>query len=186
MSLIQDALKRKSEESGPEPGPLPPQPVQPPEPSPAKRPHALMISMILLLIALLLLLLTGLAFYLIRTGRIPDLLPKMSIAPLKESSVTTPEAPAPAAARKTLDEPSPEAAPAPEPAVPKPLPGIPAEWPDVKLTGVAISDNQSIAILNGRMLSAGRMLGDVRVSEVREASVVLEYKGERRILYIDD
>lgn len=180
MSLIQDALKRKTEESQPSA----PTGLQE-SPAPAKNPHVLMVTLIVLLIAVLLALLAGLAFYLIRaSGPIHEILPKVS-APLPEKAPEPVAAePQPEVAFKTPEPPAPEIYI--EPAAPEPVPGIPVEWPELKLTGIATKENQGIAIINGRMLTAGRTLNGIIVREVREADVVLEYGGERRILHIND
>jgi hypothetical protein len=36
------------------------------------------------------------------------------------------------------------------------------------------------------MLSAGRKIGEVAVIEVSESQVVVEYRGERRVMYIGE
>jgi hypothetical protein len=36
------------------------------------------------------------------------------------------------------------------------------------------------------MLSAGRRLGEVAIIQVRDSTVIVEYRGERRTLYIGE
>ena len=59
-------------------------------------------------------------------------------------------------------------------------------WPELKLTGIAQADRQRLAILNGKMLPAGRKLGDVTIIQVRDGNIIVEYKGEHRTLYIGE
>ncbi|MFA7257507.1 MAG: hypothetical protein WC047_08045, partial [Kiritimatiellales bacterium] len=59
-------------------------------------------------------------------------------------------------------------------------------WPELTLTGIAQGDNQSLAIINGKMISAGRKLGEVTIVEVHDRSVIVEYGGECRVLYIGE
>jgi hypothetical protein len=68
-----------------------------------------------------------------------------------------------------------------------PVQKIKKTWPELKLTGIAQGgDRQRVAILNGKMLSAGRRLGEVAIIQVRDSTVIVEYRGERRTLYIGE
>ncbi len=196
MSLIQDALKRQSEE---QPGirlsGMPVQPGESPEPpvdgkSTRQIPIKLTVALFVGLIAVL----TGLGIYLIK--------PKPRVSPPVVQK-PAPAAPIAAPAPVIAAVPEPVAVPVPVPPVPvvetakvetvavtvtkeEPAPEIKPVWPELRLTGIAQSDNQSIAIINGKMLFAGRKLGEAIVKEVHETDVVIEYRGESRILYINE
>jgi hypothetical protein len=179
MSLIQDALKRKLEEAGENPTALPPQETAA-APANEKRPQPLLIILILLLLAGLITLLIGLSLYLIKPKQPATAPAVLSPAPVAAAPVVVipaPAAPKEPAAVEAVVEPVVEAAPTPEA---KP------EWPELKLAGIAKMENQSLAILNGKMISAGRTLGEILVVEVNEKDIVVEYRGERRVLYINE
>lgn len=196
MSLIQDALKRKSEEPGE---------THPPE-IPAEssldqlveetNPRPLFSILSIILISVLLIILSGLGIYLI----IPEQhAPAQPPAPVAVAAPVAPiTAPEPVAVPAV---PAPVIAPPAEPVKvepakvepvvepvkkEEPAPVVQIVWPELKLTGIAQSGSQSIAILNGKMLIAGRKLGEVLIKEVHEADVIVEYLGERRVLYINE
>jgi len=205
MSLIQDALKRKSEEhSVIRPAAPPPaipviKPVIAPvvemvEPAADKK--SIQPLFIILSIALIVVL-TGLGIYLIKPKSKP--VPPVAQVPAPAAPVTTPAPVDPAVLQpaaileppvvavetakvetviETVTEPVKKEEPAPV--------ILPVEWPELILTGIAQRGSQSIAIINGKMLSAGRTLGKVTVKEVNDNSVVVECLGERRILYIGE
>lgn len=205
MSLIQDALKRKSEETIETP---PAEiPVETSElPAEEKTPRPLFSILSIVLISALLIILSGLGIYLILPKH-PAPAPKTTSTAV--TAMVTPAAtPEPA---EVLATSAPTVAPAPEPvnvepvklepikvdpikAEPvgesvkkeEPAPVVQIVWPELKLTGMAKNNNQRIAILNGKMLVAGRKLGEVLVKEVHETDVVVEYLGERRVLYINE
>jgi hypothetical protein len=187
MSLVQDALKRKAEESaaaGLSVTPAPPPPtvrIQEPKVK-TKRPQALMVTIISLVVVVLLIALSGVAFHLIRTstaskhaaasGIIAEE-PRTDIE-IEESSVLSPaveSSPAPAPVSVFAGSKAKEAS---------------IEWPKLKLTGIARSGSQQIAIINGKMLTAGRTASGVIIREVRDAEVVVEYQGVRRVLHVDE
>lgn len=204
MSLIQDALKRKSEE--PVEIQPPEMPVEPPDlPIGEKNPRPLFSILSIVLISVLLIILSGLGLYLI--------IPKHHAPTQQPAHVAVTKPVAPAVAPEpvaVLATPAPVIAPPAEPtkvelvvepakaeaakAEPvvepvkneEPAPVVQIVWPELKLTGIAQSGNQSIAILNGKMLVAGRKLGEVLVKEVHETDVIVEYLGERRVLYINE
>lgn len=191
MSLIQDALKRKSEEKA---AASTSEPVYGGAPSGAfietetKNPRPLLIVLIILLIALVLAALSGLAFYLIR---MPAPAPQAEKAPVTENSpAVASEDTAALPASPAVDVP--ESLPPPRPPVADaPVTGIPAPeirtpWPELKLTGIASSGSQRIAIINGKMLTTGRTIGDAVVREIHETRAVVEFHGERRILHVDE
>jgi hypothetical protein len=198
MSLIQDALKRKSEEPGESRPPeilAEPSFAQPPEAIP---PRPLFSILSIALISVLLIILSGLGIYLIipkhqapvqQPAPVAAIEPAAVIAPAPPEPVAVPVAPAPVVA--PLAEPAKvepaKAEPVVEPAKnEEPSPAAQIVWPELKLTGIAQSGSQSIAILNGKMLIAGRKLGEVLVKEVHETDVIVEYLGERRVLYINE
>jgi hypothetical protein len=196
MSLIQDALKRKSEEPGESrPPEIPGEPSldQPAEEIP---PRPLFSILSIVLISVLLIILSGLGIYLIipkhqasvqQPAPVAAIEPTPVIAP--PEPVAVPSAPAPVIAppvESAKVEPA-KAEPVAEPVKnDEPAPAAQIVWPELKLTGIAQSDNQSIAILNGKMLVTGRKLGEVLVKEVHETDVIVEYLGERRVLYINE
>lgn len=180
MSLIQDALKRKSEE--PVAVPLPAEtsaiPVEPPPEK--KNPQTLVIILIILLTAGLIVALIGLSLYLIKPKSKP-VATRTIINVSAQKPVVPPEEPAPA----TVVEPAVVKAPEPVPP-PEPVRDVKPVWPELRLTGIAQAGEQSLAVLNGKMLTVGRKLGDVTLVEVNDGSIVVEYGGERRTLYINE
>lgn len=197
MSLIQDALKRQAEETAGMR--LPGQPVQPFEPPPQqkpppeiKKPKAFPVVPFILSLVLLLAVLLGLSLYLIKPKlqavpkgtqkSIPGESAAISVAP---EPVKVPEEPAKMieAIVEPVAQPVTE-----EPAVvTESMLKIKKAWPELTLTGIAQGgDRQRVAILNGKMLSAGRRLGDVVIIQVKDNSVIVEYRGERRTLYIGE
>jgi len=182
MSLIQDALKRQSEER---PGVPPPViPAEPPAPAAGKnnRPRLLVILTVVLIAVL-----TGLGIYLIKPNPknipvvIPPPAPAAPVAPIAAPQPVTPPEPPVQMVETTKVETVVDPVKKEEPAPEKPI-----EWPELNLTGIAQSDNQSLAVINGKMLSAGRTMGKVTIREVTPTNVVVEYQGERRILYIGE
>jgi hypothetical protein len=183
MSLIQEALTRKSEEV---PGIQPLPPVETSEPAAdRKRPQPFLILSTVVLIAGLIVVLAGLGIYLLK--------PKQRILPPVVQPAAAPVAP-PAV---------PEPVAVSEPAMPdiktreaktviitvgkeESASAVQTKWPELNLTGIAQSGTQRIAVINGKMLPAGRKTGEVIVREVNITDVVLEYRGERRVLYIDE
>jgi hypothetical protein len=193
MSLIQDALKRKSEETGDS---RPPEiPVEILElPTEGKKNKLRLILPLILLLTAFLAAPLGFSIYLTKPKQhvpAPVIVKNTaSIAPVSIVPITTPEpvavsaAPAPVIA--PLVEPA-KAEPVAEPVKSdEPAPAAQIVWPELKLTGIAQSGSQSIAILNGKMLITGRKLGEVLVKEVHETDVLVEYLGERRVLYINE
>jgi len=196
MSLIQDALKRQAEETAG--ARLPGQPIeQPPAPLPAperEKPKTLplkekkknkpfpIVPLILFLVVFLVAML-GLSIYLLK----PKTVPKVTQKSVPIEPVAPPATPEPA---KVLTVESIIASAAP-PLVTEqeadPIQKISKSWPELKLTGIAQGgDRQRFAILNGKMLSVGRRLGEVAIIQVRDSTVIVEYRGERRTLYIGE
>ena len=60
-------------------------------------------------------------------------------------------------------------------------------WPRLKLTGFGTSTDglESFAIINGEQVHPGQTVGKVNVVEVRAHDVVVEYKGEQKLLTTD-
>jgi hypothetical protein len=198
MSLIQDALKRKSEETGDS---RPPEiPVEILElPTEGKKNKLRMILPLILLLTAFLAAPLGFSIYLTKPKQhvpAPAIVKNdVSIAPVSIVPITTPEPVAvPAAPAPVIVPPSEPAKVEPAKTEPvaepvkneEPAPAAQIVWPELKLTGIAQSGNQSIAILNGKMLITGRKLGEVLVKEVHETDVIVEYLGERRVLYINE
>ncbi|MFA6172404.1 MAG: hypothetical protein WC701_01855 [Kiritimatiellales bacterium] len=195
MSLIQDALKRQAEEQPVvRPPVMPVQPVeQPGPPADGKNIQPFPLKLTVTLITALAVVLTGLGIYLIKPKPrvpppviqkpvpvIPVAAAPAAVIPAIPVPVAVPAAPVPAVETvkvETVAEPVRKEAPAPE---------IKPVWPELRLTGIAQNNSQSIAVLNGKMLCAGRKLGEVLVKEVHDSDVVVEYSGECRTLYIDE
>jgi hypothetical protein len=171
MSLIQDALKRKSEET-------PASHIHPPvmqnEPTipPAKEKGPKMPQVILLLLLLAVPLAIPISLHLIKQK--PLKLP-LAVKKLIPAAPAVPEMVVQAI--ETVAEPVKKEEPAPE--------NKPA-WPELKLTGIASSDSQSIAIINGKMLAGGSTVNGVIIREVHETEIVVEFQGERRVLHVDE
>jgi hypothetical protein len=198
MSLIQDALKRKTEEQQKPPAsaptvppaqpPIPPAPLKPVrEPmSPAtKKLFAILVAAVVVIILLI-----GATVYLY-----------LSEPPAPaEMPVEKPAAPAPVE-KEMPAEPVPPVAPiveAPAVVAPEPSP-IPApalaptpnakptsKWPDLRFSGSAAGGNQILAIINGRMLSVGDRIQGVEILQIGKNEVLVELNGEKRILRVDD
>jgi hypothetical protein len=196
MSLIQQALKRKSEEIPPD---VPPQiqtpdrmapPTEVVEASVSKSPQPLLVLLIIVLVIALLIALGGLVFSLIRhpTLRSPVIQPPR-VVELSESGPEVSPLP-PTEEAPAIETPvSPETPPLTEPSITiqeTTAPDISEGWPELDLTGIASSGAQRIAIINGKMLTAGRAIGEVIVLEVNSADAVVEFQGQRRILHVDE
>lgn len=189
MSLIQDALKRKNEESAhsmpqppKEPSSLPPR-EPPPHPAPQQAPEdspkkTRALPVILGLLGILI----GLAALSLLSR--PEQ-PKRSAAsePSQQQLSPQPEpAPQPQPAPATNPVPTPEPTPtAPETNAAPPA----AEWPELIYSGSAASGDQALAIINGRMLSEGNRIGDVTILKIGKNEVLVERQGEERILRVD-
>ena len=171
MSLIQDALKRKSEET---PVPDVHSPVVQSEPArpPAGEKETKMPQIILLLILLAVPLAIPISIHLIKQK--PLKLPLV----IKKPAPAAPAVPEPVVqALETVAEPVKKEESVKE---------IKSAWPEIELTGIASSESQRIAIINGRMLTVGSTVGEVIIREVHETEVVVEFQGERRILHVDE
>jgi len=177
MSLIQDALKRKREEEALLPPSETPAPSDPPtvepfmvnhdEPEPAEPkgnpkpvPDKLLISLILLIVVSLI------SIGLIKFFR---------SSPAATSARNEPDV-------AVVENP----APTPAPAEKKPLLKFKDGWPELKLTGFASAGGQRMVVINGKMLSTGSRIQGVRVIEVGEEKVVVEYQGKQKTLYAND
>lgn len=188
MSLIQDALKRKSEET---PVPDIPSPVMQSKPAspPAGKKSPKMPQIILLLLLLAVPLAVPISIHLIKQKplKLPLIVkkpvPAAPAVPKPAEQAPTAEVPAPTvqvietAKVATVVEPVKNDEPASESKL---------IWPELKLTGIASSDSQSIAIINGKMLAVGRTISEVIIREVHETEIVVEFQGERRVLHVDE
>jgi hypothetical protein len=60
------------------------------------------------------------------------------------------------------------------------------KWPRLRMTGFGISSDgtESFAIINGDLVHPGEFAGKVQLVEVRAHDVVVEYKGERKLLTV--
>ncbi|MGE4490443.1 MAG: hypothetical protein AB7E95_12955 [Kiritimatiellales bacterium] len=179
MSLIQEALKRKSEEQAARPAGVPtvPEPATAPEASSGKHPAVFLILLIILLIAGLLAALTGLAFFLIKPADEPSVV--VPALPTAEEPAAVPTEPVP-----LLMKTEPEPVQAVKEPPPEPVKKV--KWPELHLSGIASGGSRHIAVINGKMLSAGRTVDGVRVIRVDDREVVVELGGEQRTLHVDE
>jgi hypothetical protein len=198
MSLIQDALRRQAEETAGarlpgQPIEQPPAPPPPPEkekpkalsPQEKKKPKAFPIVPLILFLVVFLAALLGLSLYLLK----PNLktVPKVTQESVPVEPVALPAVPEPAKVLTVESIVESVAPPLVTEQEADPVQKIKKTWPELKLTGIAQGgDRQRLAILNGKMLSAGRRLGEVAVIQVRDSTVIVEYRGERRTLYIGE
>ena len=168
MSLIQEALKRKTEEQRHLPPQAPPAPTPPPEPPPLPKPapastqkkHVPLSTLILLL------LMTAMGGYLL-----------MSRLPKPAAAQKTEPAPVETEPHPTVQ---PEPEPEPEKEVPAAKPAV--NWPELTYSGAAAGGSHVLAIINGRMLSIGDSIQGVTVLKIGKTDVMVEYQGEKRIL----
>lgn len=168
MSLIQDALKRKAEDSGiPPPAPMSRYEPRNEAAKKVKKTQTFVIILVTLLIAVLITGGIGLTVYLIK----PSLL-TARFSPKAAPADTAQDAPIEIAATK------PDAK---EPPAPK----APVVWPTLELTGIARGASQSMAIINGKMLETGRTIDGVKIIDVQDDGVIVECGGERRTLHIE-
>ena len=189
MSLIQDALKRKAEEAAGGGSVTA-------EKSAEKSHQPMMIVLTFLLLIGLITALVGLSFYLMSKPEptaktaviqqpVPGVVEPTNAAPV----VVAPKPVAPVVVAPTkpvvpvVVEPTPVA---PVEAVVEPMLKFKKKWPELKLSGIAQTGGQKLALLNGKMIAVGRTIEDVTVIEVNKGHIVIEYGGERRILYINE
>lgn len=173
MSLIQDALKRKTEEqhtlpSQPTPSapPVSPSPVQtkpvselPPPNSPERK-----LFIFLLVAFILILLVIGISVYFVLQTSHEESSTKPvveTVLPTAIAETIKPIEPPPTAAKKSK-----------------------SSWPELNFSGTASAGSQRLAIINGRMLSTGSSVLGVTVLEIGKTQVLVEYKGEKRVLQV--
>jgi len=181
MSLIQDALKRKTEEQHPLPDAQPPVPQKETPPPPAPKPMVEMTQpdssskklFVILSIAIVLILLAiGSSIYIFmdqpKTGE------KLVEIRVIEEPALQPEA-------ATTITPAPVPAPAPAPKKKSKI-----KWPDLTFSGSAAGGHQILAIINGRMLPVGGRIKGATVLKIGKNEVLIEFEGEKHILHVDD
>ncbi|NOU36188.1 MAG: GspB domain-containing protein [Kiritimatiellaceae bacterium] len=189
MSLIQDALRRKLEET---PVPDIHSPVTPP--SGEKGPKMPQVFLLLILLAVFLAAPIGYSLYLIKQKPLNLPLIGKKTHPVAAPAVSEPVvAPAPVIEASAPVTPPVQAVETVKVEIvvepvkkEEPVPEIKPAWPGLKLTGIASSGSQRIAIINGKMLTVGRTVSEVTVREVHETDVVVEFSGERRVLHVDE
>jgi hypothetical protein len=204
MSLIQEALKRKTEESPAQPGKTPPAPTaksspigapQPPQktpPSATSMPRTIPVILFTILLILILLAAGGAFFFLthsnsgrkssaeLQVSTSPQPPPDTEAAPAPAPIPTEAPAPVPTAVPAPIASPPPATTPAPGPA-PKPA----VTWPDITFSGTASSGTKTLAIINGRMLSKDAAIDGITVLQIGINKVLLEYQGEKRLFRLD-
>ena len=204
MSLIQDALKRREQESGqpvrfPDSPDLPPRAAQAPggyilPPRPGKNaPWQVWVGIIVSACVLLVLLGVGVTFLAIAARSLMD-----------KPSITLPEAPAvatdfraPAQSVKpaepqeateagNIDSPHYIGAGLPKGNRIKSIPFNSSGWPQVEITGVMmrpVSADCSV-VIDGVALFPGDRIAEIQVVEIRPSGVLLEYRGERQFVKV--
>lgn len=188
MSLIQEALKRKSQESSGDPTtpdssgtPLAP-PTQPSEQQSSGHPRTLATLLVVLLTLLLLAIVTGIAIYLTRTPlRAPER--PTSTAPTAPTQGVTNNT----AAQEKIDpsiQPPPPSRPSPEDSLS--VATDPNRWPELRLSGISYSKTRQAAVINGKLLTAGQHIGEVAVLDVRRDEITVEYRNKKRIISLHD
>jgi len=164
MSLIQDALKRKREEEAvAPPQEAPPPPSEPQTAKPANKLKPTPDKPLILLILLIIISLISIGI--IKFNRAPAATPKTIPQQPAETVETTK---APSAVAKVIEKITGDG------------------WPELKLTGFAAGGGQRMVFINGKMLAEGREIDGARIVQIGKAEVLVEFKGERRILRVDD
>ena len=204
MSLIQDALKRKTEEQNPLPAAPPPvqptasqetapppaqpaasketapPPAQPSAPKKTPPPETVEDNsssrklFIILSVSIILILL-------IIGSSIYLVMNRPPVGEPVEEEIEVVEPPVVQAPLTPAVIPDPT--PAPKPAAPKVKKD---KWPELTFSGSAVGGNEILAIINGRMLSVGNQLRGVKVLQIGKNEVMVEFEGEKRILRVDD
>lgn len=181
MSLIQEALKRKTEDSpvqsakGPAGSPAPGTP-----PPAVSMPRTVPVVLFLILLALVLL--ASIGVYLLMKQPASGSEPAQKTQAAAQPAPVPQPAPPPVPAPKDVPDPAPKPAPAPEPE-PAPKPAV--TWPEISFSGTAAAGDKALAIINGRMLSKGDTIDNLTVLQIGTNKVLLEYQGEKRIFRLD-
>lgn len=172
MSLIQDALKRKVEEQHTPPPQHTTPPVPPESASELPPPHSSerKLFFILVIVFILILLVIGISVYFVLNAPKPEPVDNPVIEPALPTAILE--------AIKPIE-------PAPAP-VPIKSEKIKDKWPNLNFSGSASAGNQRLAIINGRMLSVGNGIQGVTVLEIGKNQVLVEYKGQKRVLSVQD
>jgi hypothetical protein len=97
------------------------------------------------------------------------------IRPLKQTKVEQVVAVAKPAAKEIVVQ-----APKPAPEISKPK--APVAFPALKMQGVILGEERTIAIINGRSYSVGDHVGNVVIASINREGVVLELDGELKSL----
>jgi hypothetical protein len=59
------------------------------------------------------------------------------------------------------------------------------DFPELKLQGILFSPKRPSAIINGSLMHANERILGVKILEIRSASVVIEYRNQRKTLSLD-
>ena len=198
MSLIQDALKRREQESGqpvrfPDSPDLPPRSAQAPggyilPPRPGKNaPWQVWVGIIISACILLVLLGVGVTFLAIAARSLMD---KHSTVAADFPPAPTPSAkpvePREAAEAGDTDSPHYIGAGLPKGNRIKSIPFNPSGWPQVEITGVMmrpVSADCSV-VIDGVILFPGDRIAEVQIVEIRPSGALLEYRGERQFVKV--
>lgn len=187
MSLIQEALKRKTEDQGASQQPQPP--ALPEEKKPERNLKPIITAGIFLVVMGAL----GLFGYNLITKSFSDDQP---ITP-PETQPITKEIKMPASPlerQKALQEKNAEAVKQAEDArtvEPEAKPRLfkttaparkPANWPPIKLSGFATGSNEKLAIINNKIMREGQIVAGATIIKILPNKVVMEFEGEVRSL----
>ena len=114
------------------------------------------------------------------TASASEVKPSQSQVPVAAAPVEAPEK-----SRVLAGEPDPnQTAAASTPATPVTTPPV-ETFPQVKLQGIIYSKNAPSAVVNGKTLFVGGSVKGARVTKIEQDSVTLEWKGETRVLELN-
>lgn len=182
MSLIQEALKRKSEEQNRQPAPPSPPPSAPNQPE--QPPNTPRLLAVIIIIVLLFILFGAVSWIVLRQ---PPAAP-LPVAPQEQSALLPAKEPDPQGIENEASAPDAKENEGPEQTTEtqKEPEAKEIEWPDLRFSGSAAGGSQVLAIINGRMLSLGDQIQGATLLQIAKTEVLVEYRGEKRILKIDN
>ena len=197
MSLIQDALKRREQESGqpvrfPDSPDLPPRSEQAPggyilPPRPGKNaPWQVWVGIIVSACILLVLLGVGVTFLAIAARSLMDKPSPVAADSPALAQPVKPAEPQESTEAGNTDSPHYIGAGLPKGNRIKAIPFNSSGWPQVEITGVMmrpVSADCSV-VIDGVILFPGDRIAEVQVVEIRPSGVLLEYRGERQFVKV--
>lgn len=212
MSIIQEALKRKAEEQPPPRAPVktplsarPSAATDPASTASVRQPHTVVILLTVLILVLVIAgALAATLFFLWNqtahptpgTAQIEEHAPVDREKALPRETTAVPaDQPAekpPVPTGQTTLPPQPVAESRPVEPAQEPRTTAPdstmsdVEWPELRVSGIAVSDQRRLAWVNGQLLSEGRTIAGVRLVEIGDREVIFSLQGETRIIYLTE